>query len=75
MYIPGFIVHHRIITDQCRANRGDYAAASEALATAQLAVDQALGGYPPGSGWRIHVAVTVERADGLNQPTPEEGES
>jgi len=55
--------HHRIITDECRTNRGDDGALDEALCTAREAVKKLYGYWPIGERAAIHIKIEVEYAD------------
>lgn len=58
--IPGFVAKHRIITTECRENKGDRNCGHEVRLDITDALFKALDGWPKGSA-KIHVAVTVER--------------
>lgn len=51
--------HHRMITDECRANKGDDGALDEAAATAREAVRKLYQFWPAGKGAVIHIKVEV----------------
>jgi len=58
--------HHRIITDECRANRTDAGALAEALATSQQAVEKLYGYWPAGKGAKVHIKIEIEYQDDVS---------
>lgn len=64
MKTPGVTAMHAIVTDTCRANRGDEGAIDEALARLRRSALSCLGAGKPGT--RFHFVLSVER------PTPPE---
>ena len=61
MKIPGAAASHAIVTDTCRANRGDTGAIDEALARLREAALKCADGWDHGRGARFHFVLTVER--------------
>lgn len=55
--------HHRIITDECRANRTDVGALDEALATSRQAIEKLYGYWPAGKGAKVHIKIEIEYPD------------
>lgn len=55
--------HHRLITDECRTNRGDDGAIDEALGTARGAIKRLYTYWPIGKRATIHIRIEVEYAD------------
>ena len=52
--------HHRIITSECRKNKGEDGALDEAIASARTAVCELYDAWPRDSGAKIHIKVEVE---------------
>lgn len=55
--------HQRIITDDCRRNRGEHEAVDEAMRTSTEAAKKLLKHWPLGAGTKIIVTVEVEYPD------------
>lgn len=72
--IDGTCACHAIITDECRANRGNIGALTEAcrrlLAQYRQATDEKTG-FKVGSGAKFHVVLTVERPERPNGEHPD----
>jgi hypothetical protein len=59
--IDGICAVHAIVTDGCRANRGDVGVIDETLRRIRAQFESVLAGWAPGSGAKFHVVLTVER--------------
>lgn len=60
--LPGIKAHHAIITDECRANRGDVEAFSEAIARVWPEYLESIKAFPIGAGAKYHLVLSVEPA-------------
>lgn len=59
--IPGACMCHKIISDECRANRGDLPAALAAIGDAERSLREGIVNLGHAKGFRFHVVVTCER--------------
>lgn len=59
--IPGGAVCHKIITDECRRNRGPIGAVDTALMAVRDSIGRLFLQCPPGAGWEFHVVLTCVR--------------
>jgi hypothetical protein len=61
--IPGSIIRHAVISDECRTGHGDQGVADEALARAKESIELILNWWAQGSGAKVHVVVTLEKPE------------
>lgn len=59
--IPGGAVCHKIITDECRKNRGDGNAQDVVLTAIEGALLSNMDRCTVGEGWEFHCVLTVVR--------------
>jgi len=59
--IEGTCAAHSIITDECRRNRKDEGAWTEAVTRLRREYDRIAANWGTGMGVKIHLALTVER--------------
>ena len=60
MEIPGIVAKHAIVTDTCRANKGDSAVIDESLERLRAEAVEVMPNWAQGSGVKFHFALTVE---------------
>jgi hypothetical protein len=65
--LPGIQAQHAIITDECRASRGDVQAFSEAIARVWPEYLESVKAFPVGSGAKYHLVLSVEPAPAAPQ--------
>jgi hypothetical protein len=61
--IPGSSVAHAVVTDECREKKGDWTCYDEALHRLREQYAKVVKGWPVGNGAKIHIVLTVERAE------------
>jgi hypothetical protein len=59
--IPGIKARHAIVTDTCRANRGNDGVIDEVFDRLRDSYLAASKGWPVGNGAKFHFVLTVER--------------
>lgn len=64
---------YRWLTDECRRNRGDTGAISEALETLRHEAEVILRNWPADRGMRLHFVLTLERPPAPQEVCPECG--
>ncbi len=61
--LPGSVLVHFVIGDECRQNRGDAGALDYVINRLVRGYESVVAGWSPKSGVKIHVALTVERPE------------